>query len=219
VVLSVSTAQTAILTASSGGTTKSYAISLTAGVPTLTLSATSVSFGTVDVASTASKSVTLTSSGTGAMTVSAGTVSGTGFTLSGVSFPLTVNAGATATLTIDFDPTVSGAASGAVILTSNSSTGTTSTIALSGTGQAVAYQVNVTWDAPTSSSDPVAGYNIYRAVSGSSSYALLNLSPDTSTNYSDTTVVDGTSYTYYIESVDSKGNQSSPSNSFTVAIP
>jgi hypothetical protein len=218
-VSAVSTAQTATLTANAGGTSKSYTISLGAAVPTLTLSATSVSFGTVNVAATATKTVTLTSSGTATVTVSAGSVSGSGFTLSGVTFPFTLAAGKTATLTIGFDPTVAGAASGTVTLTSNSSKGTSSTIALSGTGQAVPYEVNITWDAPASSSVPVAGYNVYRALSGSSSYVLLNSSVDTSTSYTDATVTDGSSYTYYVVSVDAEGSQSAPSNSFTISIP
>ena len=82
-----------------------------------------------------------------------------------------------------------------------------------------AYVVDLTWEAPTASSDPVAGYNIYRAASGSSTYQLLNSSIGSSTSYSDTTVANNTSYTYYIESVDAEGNQSVPSNTYTVSIP
>jgi fibronectin type 3 domain-containing protein len=82
-----------------------------------------------------------------------------------------------------------------------------------------AYEVDLTWEAPTASSDPVAGYNIYRAASGSSTYQLLNSSIGSSTSYSDTTVANNTSYTYYIESVDAEGNQSVPSNTYTVSIP
>ena len=106
-------------------------------MPTLTLSTATVSFGTVAVGATGTGSVTLTSSGTAPLVLSAGTVSGTGFTISGVSFPLTLNPGQTATLTVSFAPTAAGAVSGAVTLTSNSSTGTSTTITLSGTGQPV----------------------------------------------------------------------------------
>jgi hypothetical protein len=218
-VSTVSSAQTVTLTATSGGTAQSYSISLEAAVPTLKLSASSVSFGTVNVASTATQSLTLTSTGTGILTVSAGSVSGTGFTLSGASFPLTLSAGQSTALTIGFDPTVAGATSGTLTLTSNSSTGSTSTVALSGTGAAVPYKVSLTWNAAVDSSDPVAGYDVYRATSGSSSYTLLNSSLDTSTSYTDATVVDGSSYTYYIVSVDAEGNQSAPSSTFAISIP
>ena len=84
---------------------------------------------------------------------------------------------------------------------------------------AASYEVNLTWDAPTSSSDPVAGYNVYRAVSGSVTYQLLNPSIDTLTSYTDLNVSNNTSYTYYVESVDAEGNQSVPSTSYTVAVP
>jgi len=89
----------------------------------------------------------------------------------------------------------------------------------SGASSPSSYEVNLTWDAPASSPDPVAGYNVYRAVSGSSTYQLLNSSVDTSTSYTDTTVADNTSYTYYVESVDAEGNQSVPSNTITISIP
>jgi hypothetical protein len=216
----VSTAQSVTLAATSGGGTQSYWISLGAAVPTLTLQSTTVPFGDVTDGSPAYQSVTLTSSGTGAVTVSAGTVSGTGYTISGVSFPLTLNSGQTATLEIEFDPTTTGVSDGTVTLTSNSSTGTTSTISLSGTGVASSsYAVNLTWDAPAESSDPVAGYNVYRAISGSSTYELLSSSIDTGTTYTDSSVANNTSYTYYVESVDAEGNESGPSNTFAISVP
>ena len=105
-----------------------------------------------------------------------------------------------------------------VTLTDNASPGT-ATIALSGTGQAASYEVDLSWNAPSGSSDPVVGYNIYRAVSGSSSYQLLNSTVNASMTYTDTTVVTGTAYQYYVESVDASGNQSAPSNTYSVTIP
>ena len=81
------------------------------------------------------------------------------------------------------------------------------------------HSVTLSWDAPTSSTDPVVGYGIYRAVSGSSSYQLLNLSVDTETTYVDSTAKSGATYIYYVESVDSSGNQSVPSNQVSVTVP
>ena len=77
----------------------------------------------------------------------------------------------------------------------------------------------LTWSAPGSSSVPVAGYNIYRAANGSTNYQLLNSGVNTPTAYTDSNVVNGTSYTYYVTSVDASGNTSAPSNTFSVAIP
>jgi fibronectin type 3 domain-containing protein len=122
-------------------------------------------------------------------------------------------------LNIQFDPTTAGTVAGTVTLTSNASSGSTTTISVSGTGTTVSYQVSLTWSAPTNSTDPVVGYNIYRAAGGSSSYQLLNTSVNTPTSYTDSSVQSGTAYSYYVESVDAQGNQSSPSNLFTVSIP
>jgi hypothetical protein len=217
-VTAITSAQTATLTASAGGVTETYSITLGAAAPALTLNAISVSFGDVNLNSPAIQSVILTSSGTAALTASAGSVTGAGFSISGISFPVTLNPGQTANLNIEFDPTTAGAATGAVTLISNASS-STATIALSGTGVAGSYQVNLTWNAPTGSTDPVAGYNIYRATGASSTYQLLNATADTSTTYTDSTVQTATSYTYYVESVDAEGNQSGPSNTYSANIP
>ena len=220
-VSAVSTAQTATLTASSGGATESFTISFGPAVPTLTLQSTRVAFGDVTDGSPAYESVTLTSSGTAPLIISAGSITGTGYSMSGVSFPVTLNPGQTPTLGIAFNPTAAGLVNGTVTLTSNSSTGTTSTISLSGTGVAASssYEVNLTWEPPTDSTDPLAGYNIYRAISGSSTYQLLNSSPNLTTAYTDATVQNGMFYTYFVESIDAEGHQSAPSNTYTVTIP
>jgi nitrogen fixation protein FixH len=219
-VLAVSTAQTAVLTATAGGTAKTFSITLNgaAAVSALTLGSTSISFGNVNLNSPATQAETLTSSGTSALTISAASVTGAGFSISGLTFPVTLNPGQSATLYVGFDPTVTGTATGAVTLTSNASPGT-ATVSLSGAGQTVSHQVVLTWSAPSSSSDPVVGYNVYRAAGGSSSYQLLNSSADVITTYTDSTVQSGTSYSYYVESVDASGNQSAPSNTYSVSVP
>jgi hypothetical protein len=153
------------------------------------------------------------------VTINTETLTGTGFALSGANFPVTLNPGQTATLSVQFDPTAAGAATGQLTVTSNSSTNATSVIALSGTGEAASYSVNLTWDAPSTSPDPVAGYNVYRSPSGGSSYQLLNASVESQTSYVDTTVQSGQTYDYIVESVDANGVESSPSNMFGIAIP
>jgi len=80
------------------------------------------------------------------------------------------------------------------------------------------HQVNLTWNAPSSSSDPVVGYNIYRSV-GSGSAQLVNSSVNTPTSFVDTSVTSGTTYGYYVTSVDQSGVQSVPSNQISVSIP
>ncbi len=100
---------------------------------TLTANPTSLAFGSVQVNTSKSLSETLTNNGGSSLTISAATASGTGFSLSGLSLPLTLTAGQSTSFTVLFDPTVSGAASGSVSITSNGSNPSLS-IPLSGTG-------------------------------------------------------------------------------------
>jgi fibronectin type 3 domain-containing protein len=106
-----------------------------------------------------------------------------------------------------------------VTISSNATSGATSTISLTGTGSSTAYRVELNWAAPANSSAAVTGYHIYRAPSGSTSYQLLNTAVNTPTTYTDTAVQSGTTYTYQVMSVDAAGAQSAPSNVYTAAIP
>jgi putative intracellular protease/amidase len=83
----------------------------------------------------------------------------------------------------------------------------------------VAYEVNLTWDAPAASSDPVVGYDAFRAPGGSSVYAQINSGPVTVTAFTDDAVVEGNTYDYLVEGVDAAGNNSVPSNMAAVAVP
>jgi fibronectin type 3 domain-containing protein len=84
---------------------------------------------------------------------------------------------------------------------------------------AVSYMVNLTWSAPASSPDPVAGYNIYRSPSGSSTYQLLGSVSTTQLAFTDNGVTNGQTYDYMVESVDASGNESTPSNVAAVIVP
>jgi hypothetical protein len=220
---SITTAQTVTVTATSVANTAvsaSATVQLNLGAPTLNINAISIPFGNVVVNTTSTQELTLTSTGTAPVTVTAATLTGIGYTMSGgVAFPATLNPTQSVTLNVVFDPTVTGPASGQLTITSNSSTNSTDVIPLSGTGETASYAVSLSWDAPASSSDPVAGYNIYRSLSGSSAYELLNSSVDTATTYVDNTVQAGLTYDYIVESVDASGVESAPSNMIVVSIP
>jgi len=129
------TAQAVTLTATAGGVNQTFTINLGAYVPALTLSTTSLNFGDVTVNTTATKAVTLTSSGTAPLYISANTLTGSGFSMSGISSPLTLNPGQTATVAISLNPTTTGTETGTLTLTDNTSP-STAAISLSGTGQA-----------------------------------------------------------------------------------
>ncbi len=211
------------LTISSNSTTGGTAVvSLsgtgTAGNSQLTLGATSLSFGSVSVNSSATRSLTLTSSGTTPVTVNSVSITGAGFTIIGGSFPITLNPNQSTTLQVQFKPTTAGSTIGNLTINSNSANGSTAVVSLGGTGTAVSHEVSLSWNAPSSSPDPVAGYNVYRST-GSGAAQLINSSIDTQTAYVDSAVVSGTTYTYIVKSVDNNGVESIPSNQITATIP
>jgi hypothetical protein len=162
------------------------------------------------------QTLTLTSTGTSAVTVNSVAITGSGFSASPVTLPATLNPGQSIALTLTFDPTVVGSMTGQLTIGSTSSTNSTLTIPLTGTGNP--HQVDLSWLPPSGSSIGISGYNVYRAPSGGTSYALLN-SLDAQTAYSDSGVQSGQTYNYYVTSVDSSGAESVPSNITTVSIP
>ena len=211
------------LTISCNSTTGSTAVVSLSGTGTtansqLTLSATTLSFGNVAVNSSTTQSLTLTSSGTSAVTVNAASITGSGFTLVGGSFPITLNPNQSTTLQVQFKPTAAGSVTGSLTVTSNSTNGSSAAVSLSGTGTATPHEVDLSWSAPGSSADPVAGYNVYRSTGGGAAQ-LINASVLTATSYVDSTVVSGSAYTYSVKSVDRSGVESAPSNQTTVTIP
>jgi hypothetical protein len=212
------------LTVASTGTPASATIALSGTgqaqpiAPGIELQPTSVSFNDVQINTTAAQSAIIISSGTAPLIITAITAAGTGFTVSGPSLPVTLNPTQTTALEISFDPNAAGAAVGSVTLATNTAPGSV-TIDLSGTGVTRLYEVDLSWDAPLVSPDPPVGYKIFRSVNNSAVYTPLNSISDASTSYTDTTVQNGNTYDYYVESVDAEGNTSTPSNTFTATIP
>lgn len=108
----------------------------------MSLNPASVSFGTVTVGQTNSQPVIISNPGKVGLTISSYTVTGAGFSASGLSTPLTIQPGQSASLNIAFDPSSAGNASGAVSLTSNAP-GSPTTVALTGTGAAATASLSV----------------------------------------------------------------------------
>jgi hypothetical protein len=207
---------------STGGTTV-VQLSGTGTVATTTaqllFSTTALSFGNVPVGSTATLSLTLTSSGTAPVTISSAALQGTGFSDSGATFPVTLNPSQSLTLMVQFDPTATGTATGTLMIGSNSTTGSTTQVTLNGSGTAVQHEIDLSWNAPSSSADPVAGYNVYRSTDGGGSFTKLNSSPDGQVDYADSAVQSGTTYMYEVKSVDASGVESGPSNQINLTVP
>jgi len=102
----------------------------------LAVNPSSESFGNVTVGSQSSQTITLTNNSGSTVNISQAAVSGTGFTLSGITTPLVLNASQSTTFNVTFAPQAPGSASGSVTITSNAPNPTLA-MALSGTGAAV----------------------------------------------------------------------------------
>jgi hypothetical protein len=108
---------------------------VTGGIPAVTLSSGSLTFGNQPVTITSgAKSVTLTNSGTGPLTITSIAPSGDFSQTNDCPLsPNTLIAGAHCTISVSFTPTATGSRMGAVTVTDNAS-GSPQSIALSGTG-------------------------------------------------------------------------------------
>jgi hypothetical protein len=194
-------------------------VKLNAGRSVLELDSSRVAFGDVNLNSPATQSIRLTSTGRDALIIDSVGLTGRGFAISGASFPMTLNPGKSVALDVEFDPAAIGTFSGALTIASNSVTGSQVVVQLSGTGEKFGYKVTLSWDAPKDSAGSIAGYRVYRAISGSSAYRLLNESIDVERSYLDETVRGGVDYDYYVETVDITGVSSAPSRVLAIAIP
>ncbi len=215
------TGQLTVSSSSSGNPVSVVTLSGTgtaAPSPQLSVSPGAISFGSVTLGSPLTQNVTLTSTGTAPVTVNSITIAGTGFTVSGASFPVTLNPNLAVTLQVEFNPTATGGSTGQLTINSNSSTGTTTVVNLSGTGAAVQHGIALTWNAPVSSPDPVVGYNIYRSIGGTA-FELVNASVNSQVDYSDTDIQSGLTYSYVVTSVDLLGQESEPSNQASATVP
>jgi len=113
---------TAMVTVSSSAQNASLTISLSATAVAggqLAVAPTNFAFGNVNVGSTQTLSGSFTNPGNSSITVNQGVISGGNFTLSGVSFPLTIAASQSVPFSIAFQPAQSGAQSGSLTLTAS----------------------------------------------------------------------------------------------------
>ncbi len=107
----------------------------TTGAATISVEPASVSFGSVALGGSASQSVTITNGGGSNLTVRQASTTAAGVTITGISLPLTIEAGKQATFDVIFAPKAAGALSGKVSVMSDISS-SPSTVSLSGTGMA-----------------------------------------------------------------------------------
>ena len=132
------------LSIASNASNSTLSIPLAASVATagvLSTSDSSLDFGSVQINGTATQSETLTNTGGTNVTITQAQVSGTGFTATGLSLPMTLNPGQSFTFGAAFHPTSGGSATGSISVVSDASDSAV-TITLAGTA-AVAGQLAV----------------------------------------------------------------------------
>jgi Abnormal spindle-like microcephaly-assoc'd, ASPM-SPD-2-Hydin/Protein of unknown function (DUF1573) len=110
-----------------------------APAPQISLSSSSVQFGTVGTGSTSNLSLTISNLGNADLTISVVSIVGTQFSVSGITTPKTIPAGQSALVGLTFQPTAAGAATGNLTITSNDPANPTLTVTLAGTGSAATF--------------------------------------------------------------------------------
>jgi fibronectin type 3 domain-containing protein len=143
-------------------------------------------------------------------------VSGSQFSVSGISLPVTIAAGSSVSFQVAFAPQTAGAASSSITFVSNAANSPTAQ-SLSGTATAPQHSVALSWN--TSTSSDVVGYNIYRGTVSGGPYTRINSSLTTAPYSTDSTVQGGQTYYYVTTAVDSTGIESIYSNQVQALIP
>jgi hypothetical protein len=177
----------------------------------LGVSPSTLALGSVHVGSSGTGTGTVTASGA-SVTVTAASTNNSVFTIGGFSLPHTIAAGQSANFTITFSPLTAGAASATLTFTSNAQPSTT-TETLTGTGTpAPTHSVALSWNASTSQN--IAGYNIYRAgyTTSCGSFSKINSVLNTGTLYTDSSVANGSVYCFATTAVDTNNVESAYSN-------
>ena len=182
----------------------------------LTVTPASLSFGSITTGTSTTQSVTVTNSGNGGVTLSQISENGAGFSVAGITVPLTLAAGQSTSFNVTFDPASAGNLSGSVTVTSNAAN-SPQAIALTGTGTAAAsYSVNLTW---TPSSSSYSGFNIYRGAQSGGPYSKINSGLIATPSYTDTNCGTAGTYYYVATEVDTTGAESSYSSPASAIIP
>jgi HYDIN/CFA65/VesB family protein len=180
----------------------------------LAVSPSAMDFGSVVLGSSQTQTGSLTA-GSSSITVSSASWNGSGYSLSGVTFPLSVPAGQSIPFTVTFAPQAAGSSPGNISFVSNASN-SPGTETLSGSGLQPAHSVALAWNASPST---VVGYNIYRGGQTGGPYTRLNSSVQPGLTYSDNGVQAGLTYFYVVTAVDGNSVESTFSNETAAVIP
>jgi hypothetical protein len=183
---------------------------------TLAVSPASMDFGNVGVGD--STSLTAKLSATNAdVTVDSADWTGSGYSVSGITFPVMVPAGQSVNYKVTFTPPSAGTSNGSIVFTSNAGDASLQQPFTGDGTQSSTHTVALSWNAGAAS---VVGYNIYRGNQSGGPYSAKLNSLLLATNaYTDGSVQSGSTYYYVATAVDSNNVESSYSNEASAAIP
>lgn len=182
----------------------------------LVVNPSTMNFGSVAVGGDSAQKAALTA-GAADITVASAAWNGQGYSVSGVTFPVTVPAGQSVPFTVTFAPQAAGSTPGSIAFDSNATNSpTTETLTGSGTQQSSTHTVALSWNP---SGSQVVGYNVYRGTVSGGPYSKLNSSVEASTVFTDSSVQSGQTYYYVTTAVDATSGESAPSNQASAAIP
>jgi hypothetical protein len=117
----------------SDGEISSVSVSGTAVQSALTVSPSTINFGSVVTGITNSQTVQISNPSAVAVNITAANLSGSAFSTTGLNLPLTLNAGQSSTFNVQFSAKTAGATTGSISLVADSATAVPA-ITLSGTG-------------------------------------------------------------------------------------
>jgi hypothetical protein len=211
-----SSSGTLTLTSNASNSSLGIGLSGSASAPgALSVNPGSIDFGSVIVGQSATKSGTLTASGS-SVTVSSANSTTSEFSLSGLTLPVTLSPGQSVSYNVTFKPQASGSTAANLNFVSNASTSTVAE-SLTGSGTAApSHSVDLSWSASAST---VAGYNLYRGTTAAGPFTKLNSVLDAGTTFTDNNVVAGSTYYYVATSVDTSGTESGYSNAVSAVVP
>ena len=180
----------------------------------LAVSPTSQNFGSVTVGASSNQPGSLSAS-LGNVTVTSANLNNSEFSISGISFPVTIAPGQNVPFTLTFGPQSAGTANAVLSFTSNASNSPTETL----TGNGVAplqHSAVLSWKDGGSG---ITGYNVYRGSVSGGPYSKINSALDAIAAYTDDSVLAGQTYYYVTTAVDGSGVESGYSNEAQAVIP
>ena len=185
----------------------------------LVVTPSTLDFGKVAVGQTATRTGTL-HAGNARIAVTSADWSGEGFSLEGITFPVTVAAGQSVPFKVTFTPQKDGSSAGQISFLSDASNSpheeALNARAGAGAGTDTGHSVTLSWKGGKPNT---IGYNIYRGINSKGPYSKINASPHATSTFTDSSVQGGETYFYVTTALNQNGRESRYSNQVQVTIP